>query len=125
MIKGVNLGNWLVLEKWMSPELFGGNVLSESTYAIALGATCLAYDVHLNLAQLIFVNTSASILSSVIPVPGGIGAAEAAISAGLISMGVDESTAFAVALTQRLCTFYLPPIWGYFSLRWLSDKGYV
>lgn len=24
MLKGVNLGNWLVLEKWMSPELFAG-----------------------------------------------------------------------------------------------------
>lgn len=24
MIKGVNLGNWLVLEKWMSPSLFAG-----------------------------------------------------------------------------------------------------
>ncbi len=23
-IKGVNLGNWLVLEKWMSPALFAG-----------------------------------------------------------------------------------------------------
>lgn len=23
-IRGVNLGNWLVLEKWMSPELFYG-----------------------------------------------------------------------------------------------------
>ncbi len=23
-IKGVNLGNWLVLEKWMSQELFDG-----------------------------------------------------------------------------------------------------
>jgi uncharacterized membrane protein YbhN (UPF0104 family) len=106
-------------------ELFGGNVASELLYAVALGATCLAYDVDLNLAQLVFVNTSASVLSSVIPVPGGIGAAEAALSAGLIAMGVDESTAFAVALTQRLCTFYLPPIWGYASLRWLERKGYV
>ena len=106
-------------------ELFGGNILSELLYAVALGAACLAYGVNLNLAQLIFVNTSASVLSSVIPVPGGIGAAEAALSAGLISMGVDKSTAFAIALTQRLCTFYLPPIWGYFSLRWLSRKGYL
>jgi uncharacterized membrane protein YbhN (UPF0104 family) len=40
-------------------------------------------------------------------------------------MGVDESTAFAVAITQRLCTFYLPPIWGYVSLRWLGRHGYV
>ena len=106
-------------------ELFGGNVLSELTYAISLGATCLAYGLDLNLAQLVFVNTSAAILSSVIPSPGGIGPAEAALAAGLIAMGVDESTAFAVAITQRLCTFYLPPIWGYLSLRWLGRHGYV
>jgi glycosyltransferase 2 family protein len=106
-------------------ELFGGNVGSELLYALALGATCLAYGVHLNLAELVFVNTAASVLSSLIPVPGGIGAAEASLSAGLIAVGVDESTAFAIALTQRLCTFYLPPIWGYVSLRWLTRKGYV
>jgi uncharacterized membrane protein YbhN (UPF0104 family)/tRNA A-37 threonylcarbamoyl transferase component Bud32 len=106
-------------------ELFGGNVLSELSYALALGASCLAYGVDLNLAQLVFINTSASVLSSLIPVPGGIGAAEAALSAGLIAIGVDESTAFAIAITQRLCTFYLPPIWGYLALRWLGRKGYV
>ena len=106
-------------------ELFGGNIGSELLYAIALGATCLAYGVHLNLAELVFVNTAASVLSSLIPVPGGIGAAEASLSAGLIALGVDQSTAFAIAITQRLCTFYLPPIWGYVSLRWLTHKGYV
>jgi uncharacterized membrane protein YbhN (UPF0104 family)/tRNA A-37 threonylcarbamoyl transferase component Bud32 len=106
-------------------ELFGGNIGSELLYALALGATCLAYGVDLNLAQLVFVNTAASVLSSLVPVPGGIGAAEAAISTGLIAMGVDESTAFAIAITQRLSTFYLPPIWGYVSLRWLVRRGYV
>jgi uncharacterized membrane protein YbhN (UPF0104 family) len=54
-------------------ELFGGNVGSELLYAISLGATCLAYGVHLNLAELVFVNTAASVLSSLMPVPGGIG----------------------------------------------------
>jgi len=106
-------------------ELFGGTILAELLYVIALGATCLAYGVHLNLAQLIFVNTSAAVLSSLVPVPGGIGAAEASLSAGLIAMGVDESSAFAIAITQRLWTFYLPPIWGYASLQWLTRKGYV
>jgi uncharacterized membrane protein YbhN (UPF0104 family)/tRNA A-37 threonylcarbamoyl transferase component Bud32 len=106
-------------------ELFGGNIGSELLYAISLGATCLAYGVHLNIGELVFVNTAASVLSSLIPVPGGIGAAEASLSAGLIALGVDQSTAFAIAITQRLCTFYLPPIWGYFSLRWLTHKGYV
>jgi len=106
-------------------EVFGGSLAAELLYAIALGATCLAYGIHLNIAQLVFVNTSASVLSSIVPVPGGIGAAEAALSAGLIAMGVDEPTALAIAVTQRLCTFYLPPIWGYASLRWLARKGYV
>lgn len=106
-------------------EVFGGSIATELLYALALGATCLAYGVDLSLAQLVFVNTSAAVLSGLIPVPGGIGAAEAALSAGLIAMGVDQSTAFAIAITQRLCTFYLPPIWGYLSLRWLSRRGYV
>ena len=71
------------------------------------------------------MNAGASIISGLVPVPGGIGAAEASISAGLIAMGVDESSAFAIALTHRLCTFYLPPIWGYASLLWLRRGGYV
>jgi uncharacterized membrane protein YbhN (UPF0104 family) len=66
-----------------------------------------------------------NLLSDLIPVPGGIGAAEATISAMLIAVGVDHSTAFAIAITQRLCTFYLPPIWGFLSLRWLSANGYL
>lgn len=32
MIRGVNLGNWLVLEKWMSPELFDGTTAEDETY---------------------------------------------------------------------------------------------
>lgn len=31
MIKGVNLGNWLVLEKWMSPDLFEGTNAEDET----------------------------------------------------------------------------------------------
>ena len=106
-------------------QLFGGTFAQELLYSLSLGATCMAYGVHLNLAELIFVNTAASVLSGVIPVPGGIGAAEATLTAGLMALGVDQTTAFAIAITQRLCTFYLPPIWGYVSLRWLTRKGYV
>ena len=59
------------------------------------------------------------------PVPGGVGVAEAGITAGLIAVGVDQSTAFAVAVTHRLCTNYLPPLWGFFALRWLNRKAYL
>jgi uncharacterized membrane protein YbhN (UPF0104 family) len=106
-------------------ELFGGNLVSETVYALALGATCLAYGVHLSLAELILANTAAAAFSGMVPVPGGVGAAEASMTALLVALGVDNSTAFAIAFTQRLSTYYLPPIWGYGSLRWLTRKGYV
>ena len=106
-------------------QLFGGHLAAQLLYAVSLGATCLAYGVHLNLAELILVNSSAALLSSLIPVPGGIGAAEASLSAGLIALGVAQSAAFAVAITHRLITSYLPTIWGYLSLRWLTHKGYI
>jgi len=106
-------------------ELFGGSIAAELLYSLSLGATCLAYGVNLNLAQMVFVNSSAAVLSGLVPVPGGVGAAEASLAAGLIAMGVDEPSAFAIAITQRLWTFYLPPIWGYVSLQWLTRKGYV
>ena len=31
-VKGVNLGNWLVLEKWMSPSLFDGTTAEDEYY---------------------------------------------------------------------------------------------
>ena len=106
-------------------ELFGANLLGELLFALVLGAACRAHGADLSLAELVFVNTAAGILAGLIPVPGGIGAAEASVAAGLIAVGVDESTALAIALTKRLCTFYLPPIWGYPALRWLRRNGYV
>jgi glycosyltransferase 2 family protein len=106
-------------------ELFGGNLGTEVFFALTLGAVCHAYGVELSLVQLLVVNMGASALAGLIPVPGGVGAAEASLTAGLVAVGVDDSTAFAIALTHRLCTSYLPPVWGYFALRWLGRKGYV
>jgi glycosyltransferase 2 family protein len=106
-------------------ELFGGNLASELMFAITLGAVCQAYGIGLSLAQLLLVNVAASVLAALIPAPGGVGAAEATLTAALIAFGVADSTAFAIAITHRLCTAYLPPIWGYFSLRWLGRHGYI
>jgi uncharacterized membrane protein YbhN (UPF0104 family)/tRNA A-37 threonylcarbamoyl transferase component Bud32 len=106
-------------------ELFGGNLGTEVLFALTLGAVCHAYGVSLMLVQLLVINMAASALSSLIPSPGGVGTAEAGLTAGLVAVGVDDSTAFAIAFTHRLCTNYLPPIWGYVSLQWLARKNYV
>jgi uncharacterized membrane protein YbhN (UPF0104 family)/tRNA A-37 threonylcarbamoyl transferase component Bud32 len=106
-------------------ELFGGNAVGELTFALGLGAVCQAYGVGLTIAELLVINVGASVLAGLIPAPGGVGAAEATLTAALIAFGVDESTAFAIAITKRLCTHYLPPIWGYPSLLWLRRQGFV
>jgi glycosyltransferase 2 family protein len=106
-------------------ELFGGNIASELLFALTLGAVCRAYGVDVTLVELLFVNTAASAFAGLMPVPGGVGAAEAGLTAGLVALGVEESTAFAIAFTHRLCTYYLPPIWGYVSLQWLRRKAYI
>jgi uncharacterized membrane protein YbhN (UPF0104 family) len=40
-------------------------------------------------------------------------------------VGVPPSAALASALVHRMATYYLPPVWGWFSLRWLGRHGYV
>ena len=51
-IKSALSGLWSVArDRHKRLELFGGNIASELTYALALGATCLAYGVHLNSAS--------------------------------------------------------------------------
>jgi hypothetical protein len=40
-------------------------------------------------------------------------------------IGSASKDAPTLTITQRLCTHYLPPIWGYFSLRWLEKRGFV
>ena len=125
-VRSAASGLWAVArDRRKRLELFGGQLGVEVLYALTLGAACLAYGVHLTLAQLVLVNTAASAFSSVIPSPGGVGAAEASLTAGLVAMGVVDSTAFAIAFTHRLCTYYLPPIWGYVSMRWLQRKAYI
>jgi uncharacterized membrane protein YbhN (UPF0104 family) len=106
-------------------QLFGGNLVGELGFALTLGATSHAFGVGLSLPQLLLANIGASLLAGLIPVPGGVGAAEATLTAALVALGVDQSTAFTVAITHRLYTSYLSPVWGYAALRWLRGRAYL
>jgi uncharacterized membrane protein YbhN (UPF0104 family) len=66
-----------------------------------------------------------SLFAGLLPVPGGIGVAEAGLTLGLQAAGLPSETAFAIALAYRFATFYLPPIWGWFCYRWLIRERYL
>jgi uncharacterized protein (TIRG00374 family) len=104
-------------------KLLLANLAAEVLFACTLGVVLLALGTSLSLATLLVVNVFVSFFASMIPVPGGIGVSEGALMVGLTAVGVDQSTAFAAAICYRLCTFYLPPIWGWFAFRRLERTG--
>ena len=106
-------------------RLFGGNAMAELTFAAVLGFSLLAYGESASIVSLLVINVAVALLAGLMPIPGGIGVSEAALTAGLVAIGIPEATAFAAAITTRLCTFYLPPIWGYVAMRWLRENDYV
>ena len=60
---------------------------------------------------------------SAAPTPGGIGAVEAALAAGLTAAGLDGSTAVQAALLFRAVTFWLPMVPGWLSFTYLQRQG--
>jgi uncharacterized membrane protein YbhN (UPF0104 family) len=106
-------------------QLFGGNLGSEILFAITLAMVTRGYGYVLPLSTFLLINVVVSLFGSLIPVPGGIGVMEAGLTAGLTRAGVDSDTAFAIALTHRFITFYLPPIWGFMSYQWLIKHRFL
>ena len=105
--------------------LFGGNLVAELLFASTLGIFVLAFGYPIPLQELLFINICVSLLAGLIPVPGGIGVTEGGLIFGLTAAGMPQEAAFAAVTFYRLATFYLPPIWGFFSLRWLERNRYL
>ena len=117
---------WAVLRNpKKAVRLFGGDLSGNLIYPAILGICLLAFHQRLDFAQLMVVQIGAGMLGNVAPVPGGIGVQEAALTAGLTSFGIPPNAALATVLTFRAITFAIPPIFGFFTLRWLRAKGYA
>ena len=105
--------------------LFGGNLVTQLLFALILEAALHAYGQSLPLLQVVLVNSLASLLGGMAPVPGGMGVVEAGLIGGFTAAGIPQTEAVAATFTARLFTAYLPPIWGWFALQWLRRNDYV
>ena len=105
--------------------LFGGNLAAQVLLAVILGICLKAFGHSATLAQLILVNTFVSLFAGFMPVPGGMGVSEAGYTAGLEAIGIPSAVAMSTAIAFRLVTFYLPPIWGAYGMRWLRQRSFV
>ena len=106
-------------------QLIGGNIATELLFASSLALMVHAFGGNITLIEALFVNLTAGLLVTFIPVPGGIGVAESALVVGLTGLGVSQDIAFASAISYRVSTFYLPPVWGWAAMRWLEAKHYL
>lgn len=106
-------------------RVLGANLAAEVLFAMTLGIVLAAFGTSLPLATLLVVNVSVALFSGIMPVPGGIGVCEGAYVVMLTAAGVGEATALGVAIAYRLCTAYLPPLWGSVAFRRLERDGYL
>ncbi len=105
--------------------LFLGNLIAQLMLAMILGICLRAFGEHASFAGLVLVNTMVALFAGFMPVPGGMGVSEAALTAGLVALGVPSAAAMSTAIAYRLVTFYLPPIWGSLATRWLKQHEYL
>jgi len=99
--------------------LFAGAIGITTAYTVTFGLCLVAFHVHISPAQAAFVYLGGAVVSGVAPTPGGLGAMEAALVAGLTHVGIHDGRAVASVLTFRLLTYWLPILPGYLSLRHL------
>ena len=98
-------------------EGIGGTLLLTTCYVLCLAACIRALGGSIPIASTAVVYLTGSALGAAVPTPGGIGAVEAALSAGLTAAGLPGATAVSAVLLFRTLTFWLPiPIgWGAFN----------
>jgi undecaprenyl-diphosphatase len=103
--------------------LFLGSAGVTTGYALALAATCQAFGLRLGVTTIVAVYLAGAAIGSVAPVPGGLGALEAALAAGLVAAGAPTGPAIAAVLTYRLITYWLPALPGLVSYQFLRRSG--
>jgi uncharacterized membrane protein YbhN (UPF0104 family) len=101
----------------------GGNLLLTLGYGVALYASVAAVGAEIPIATATLIYVSGNAVGSIVPTPGGLGAVEAALTAGLTAAGVPGGQAFTAVILYRLITFWLPIPVGWFAWTRLQRSG--
>ena len=100
----------------------GGTLLLSLSYIFCLAACVAAFSRSVPIAKIGVVYLTGSAIGSVMPTPGGLGAVEAALTAGLTAAGVPGAAAASAVLLFRLLTFWLPVPFGWVALKYLERE---
>jgi uncharacterized protein (TIRG00374 family) len=100
-----------------------GVLVMNASYCLCLVASVRAFSNESTVAAICLVYLTAAVVAQAAPTPGGIGAVEAALAAGLSAAGVDPGVALSSTLLFRACTFWFPAIPGWLAFNRLQRSG--
>ncbi len=112
-------------QPWKIVEGVGGMLVLNLGYILCLAACVAAFGGGLSFAAIAVVYLTGSVVGQAAPTPGGLGAVEAAMAAGLTLAGLESGIAFSAVLLYRVITFWAPTVPGYFSFNWLQRNNYL
>jgi uncharacterized protein (TIRG00374 family) len=102
-----------------------GALLLNLAYVAALFASVRAFDYPVTVAAAGAVYLTGSAVASAAPTPGGVGAVEAALIAGLTATGVPTEQAVPAVLVYRVATFWLPVLPGWLAFTVLTRREVI
>ena len=103
--------------------LVSGGMVVTLSYLFCLYFSLEAFGGGAGLATVGFVYLTGSAVAQAAPTPGGLGAVEAVLIAGLTAVGVDKEVAVPSVFLFRLATFWLPVLPGGLAFRHLTHHG--
>jgi uncharacterized protein (TIRG00374 family) len=104
---------------------FLGSLLMDLSYIAALFASVRAFDYPVTVAVAGAVYLACTAVAAAAPTPGGIGAVEAAVIAGLTATGVPTEQAVPAVLVYRIATFWLPVLPGWLAFTLLTRDDVI
>ena len=105
--------------------IIGGELLTVTCQTACMVSVLIALGAPIHVAAIVVVVQLAGAASNVVPVPGGLGAPEAILIAGLAAMGVHHDQAILAAVFYRLMTYWTPTIPGSYLLVDLFRRNLV
>jgi glycosyltransferase 2 family protein len=104
---------------------FLGALLMDLAYIAALFASVRAFHYPVTVAVAGAVYLTGTVVASAAPTPGGVGAVEAALIAGLTATGVPSEQAVPAVLVYRVATFWLPVLPGWLAFTLLTRREVI
>jgi undecaprenyl-diphosphatase len=104
-------------------QVFGGSFTITIAYLFALWYSIEAFGGGIGFVTVATVYLAGSAVAQAAPTPGGIGAAEAVLIAGLTAFGLSSAVAVPAVFLYRIATFWLPILPGWAAFRKLQHEG--